>query len=374
MLTSLSIATFFSASALSQELTDVALGEDEQGSWIWLALDTQPQTVAVQEGPHFIIQGISLSNRQIDLSQTSVFSQMVLTSLETGDTDIRFDGSAMNLIPEVRQGGILVRWHDTDGRTQLYELDVAVSDPIRTDATGSDPVGTDPTGPDATQPNPARPETRPLVTSVSAIVQTEPSSVMSDDAFPVLSAEAVFAQAEAEIVAGSVETPVEVDLSDITETTVTGSSEASEPSENSPASLTDEAQRPDTMVNADITEDSVPDREDSVFEEVQTRSVTACQDTSVALEESPWDLDTMSGHAACLQEAGASGDAATLYQQVLAFEPSHYQAALGLAEIKLSEGDLAEARRLFLEAARAARTDGEALSARARADALDADG
>ena len=95
-----------------------------------------------------------------------------------------------------------------------------------------------------------------------------------------------------------------------------------------------------------------------------------CAQTADNLEDTPWDLGVMAAHGNCLMEAGRTGEAQTLYERVLAFEPGHFAAALGLARIRASAGRLDEARELFQTAAGAARTDGEAMAARSAAEAL----
>ena len=71
------------------------------------------------------------------------------------------------------------------------------------------------------------------------------------------------------------------------------------------------------------------------------------------------------------REGASTTDAATLYERVLAFEPGHYGAALGLARLRAAQGDTAAAAALFQTAADSARTDGEALAARSAADNLE---
>lgn len=95
-----------------------------------------------------------------------------------------------------------------------------------------------------------------------------------------------------------------------------------------------------------------------------------CEQTGGRLEDTPWDLGAMAAHASCLSDAGQPRDAETLYERVLAFEPGHFAAALGLARIRADAGEVEEARELFETAAAAARTDGEALAARSAAEAL----
>ena len=98
-----------------------------------------------------------------------------------------------------------------------------------------------------------------------------------------------------------------------------------------------------------------------------------CEDSAAAIASSPWDLDALARHAACLVENGERRNAAGLYERVLAFEPGHFQAALGLARLREAESRRDEAARLFQAAANSALTDGEALAARQSAARLRGD-
>lgn len=98
-----------------------------------------------------------------------------------------------------------------------------------------------------------------------------------------------------------------------------------------------------------------------------------CEESAAAIAASPWDLDALAGHAACLAENGERRNAAGIYERVLAFEPGHFQAALGLARLREAQGRRAEAARLFESAANSALTDGQALAARQSAARLRGD-
>jgi tetratricopeptide (TPR) repeat protein len=98
-----------------------------------------------------------------------------------------------------------------------------------------------------------------------------------------------------------------------------------------------------------------------------------CEESAAVIASSPWDLDALARHAACLAENGEGRNAAGLYERVLAFEPGHFQAALGLARLREAEGRRADAARLFEAAANSALTDGEALAARQAAARLRGD-
>ena len=96
----------------------------------------------------------------------------------------------------------------------------------------------------------------------------------------------------------------------------------------------------------------------------------ACAGVAQELEDAPWDLDLIAAQGSCLAQAGDGADAAVQFERVLAFEPEHARAALGLARLKEAAGDLTAAADLYDIAARGARTDGEALEAMAAARRL----
>ncbi|WBQ13437.1 hypothetical protein L2D00_01825 [Hyphomonadaceae bacterium BL14] len=96
----------------------------------------------------------------------------------------------------------------------------------------------------------------------------------------------------------------------------------------------------------------------------------ACAGIALELEDAPWDLDLIAAQGACLARAGDSAEAAVQFERVLAFEPEHARAALGLARLKEAAGELGAAADLYDIAARGARTDGEALEAMAAARRL----
>lgn len=104
--------------------------------------------------------------------------------------------------------------------------------------------------------------------------------------------------------------------------------------------------------------DPVALSEDGVMDE------SVCPDSAARLSDAPWDLNLLSTHADCLVSVGDSEGAVALYQRVLAFDPRHFQAALGLARILSDQGDHQAAAELFDTAASVARTDGQAVQAR----------
>jgi hypothetical protein len=92
-----------------------------------------------------------------------------------------------------------------------------------------------------------------------------------------------------------------------------------------------------------------------------------CDAQASALADAPWDLDRLTDQADCLVETGETRNATGLYERVLAFQPEHFRAALGLARLRQQSGRHGDAARLFETAAGSAMTDGEALAASAAA-------
>jgi hypothetical protein len=91
-----------------------------------------------------------------------------------------------------------------------------------------------------------------------------------------------------------------------------------------------------------------------------------CVVVAALVEADPWDDESLMEHAACRAEAGDTEEAIAIYQQMLAFEPENYTAAMSLADIRLAAGDEEGARELIDQAAMYARSDAEAARAMAR--------
>lgn len=95
-----------------------------------------------------------------------------------------------------------------------------------------------------------------------------------------------------------------------------------------------------------------------------------CAEQAQAVAASPWDDEMLHAQASCLSAAGHLAAAASIYEQMLAFEPESFRAAVALAEIRVEEGDADAARDLYDRAASNAISDAEAARARARLRAL----
>lgn len=110
--------------------------------------------------------------------------------------------------------------------------------------------------------------------------------------------------------------------------------------------------------------DALSDAQAASASSVTTEDPGLCPDTASRLVDAPWDLNLLSLHADCLASLDELDNAAGLYERVLAFDPRHFQSALGLARIRSEQGQHDEAANLFDVAASAARTDGQAVQAR----------
>ncbi|MAC90268.1 MAG: hypothetical protein CMF73_13215 [Maricaulis sp.] len=95
-----------------------------------------------------------------------------------------------------------------------------------------------------------------------------------------------------------------------------------------------------------------------------------CVEQARAVAASPWDDELLHAQAACLGADGHLAAAAAIYEQMLAFEPESFRAAVALAEIRVEQGDSQAARDLFDQAASHAISDAEAARARSRLRAL----
>lgn len=95
-----------------------------------------------------------------------------------------------------------------------------------------------------------------------------------------------------------------------------------------------------------------------------------CVSEARAVADSPWDDDMLYAQAACLNDAGYLAPAASIYEQMLAFEPENFRATVALAEIRVGQGDSNAAAELYNQATAYAISDAEAARARARLRAL----
>lgn len=276
MRTSLTALCLFclAATPARAELVDARISQREASGELWLAFDTQPQSVELTEGPEGAVlrlTGVSSPVRVIDVAVDGAITRIALAP-DGGALRISLAGPFAAPLAELRRGGVLVR----------FEADRAAA--VTAEPSPRPVPASDTTPEPEPDPAPAAPrEQRPAAAS------------------PVAAA----------------------------------------PASGPPAQLADETQ------------------------------AGPCEPTQAAIADSPWDLDGLTAHADCLAAEGLNDQAIGLYQRVLAFEPGHYAASMGLGRLQAERGSRETARDLFLEAARNAQTDSEALQARAAARRLE---
>jgi hypothetical protein len=114
-----------------------------------------------------------------------------------------------------------------------------------------------------------------------------------------------------------------------------------------------------------------PDDTETAAETASTAPVLdPCEQAAAAVELNPWDDSVLMDHAGCMAGAGDLVAASGIYEQMLAFEPENFDAAMALALIRVQQGDRAAAQALFAQAASHANSDAEAARARTLAQEL----
>ncbi|WP_440959167.1 tetratricopeptide repeat protein [Oceanicaulis sp. LC35] len=298
-------------SAAQAELRDVSVLQEAGRTQLWLSFDEQPQAVEVLPGEGLVlhVDGVSAEgSRRIEPAVRGPVSALALSRAPNG-VSISVSGAFSRGEAEVRQGGVLVTLLNVTG----------VSTPItrtppRTHATEQSHTAS--TAP-ATQPAHAAPSSD----------HSAPASAHGSDAGHASSVSAATSHAQ----------PAHADAGH-------GAAASSDSHATS-------AHEPATGQPLELGGDVVIDE-------------SVCPDSAARLADAPWDLNLLSTHADCLVSMGDSEGAVALYQRVLAFDPRHFQAALGLARILSDQGDHQAAAELFDTAASAARTDGQAVQAR----------
>jgi len=286
-----------SCTAAHAELRDVSLLQSEGRTQLWLAFDSQPQSVEIQPGSGLVlhVDGVSLDrSRHIEPAVRGPVSALALSRAPNG-VSISMSGAFAGGEAEVREGGVLVTLSGVTGQS-------APRAPVSEQGAMSGPT--------------ASPASEPAASSSSSTPSSasEPSEQHS---------------------AGGADAA------------------SSEPQDLAPAPA------PASAGSAAGTQAQMRELGgDLVIDE------SVCPDSAARLADAPWDLNLLSTHADCLVSVGDSESAVSLYQRVLAFDPRHFQAALGLARILSDQGDHQAAAELFETAASAARTDGQAVQAR----------
>ena len=324
------------------EVTDVRSWQSGERAHVWIAFLQQPRLVRMEDRPGLV--RLELSNvrdvtRLISPSDNQWLAAVTLEPLPDGMLiDLTPSGAWTGLDVEVRQGGILLSFRPSDSPASRVSSQTVTIDPVppsRSDQIASMPGATPAprpsvsdrvrTGAAASAPQGSR---VPTGTDRRAPARLTPSSGPASDARsnePAL-------------------------------TTATQASSGTTPGSHIVNDLSDAAAAAERHVQA--TQDPA------------SRAADACSEAAAAVAADPWDDRLLDQHATCLVNAGELNAAAEIYAQILAFEPENYQAAVALAEILHSQGDVEGARNLYFQAAGHARSDFEAAQAREQARTL----
>jgi hypothetical protein len=313
--------------ALADEVTDVLLLRGEQQ--LWIALDGRPDGLFVETRTGALrlqLAGFQPLEARTIAPQSNARVDTIAIQPTAIGADIVIEGGFDLARAELRQGGVLIDFAPTTYQAVASVSDwnaAALTEAERT-RSGTDARAEDPSGGDL---------------EVAALFQ------IAEPAEPVEQGSAPDTAPRAGDPAGAPATgpraPTRYDAAD----EAAGNTQA----ETIPAEA-GQSQTPEAAPDPDIP--------------------GPCDATAATVASSPWDLDALTVHAGCLVEIGEINNGAGLYERVLAFEPSHFQAALGLARIRERQGRRNEAARLFETAANSALTDGQALAARQAARRL----
>ncbi len=324
--------TVFAAAptALADDVTDVLLLPGDQQ--LWIALDSAPAGLTYETRAGvitLILEGFEASLARAIVPASGDEVSAVSVEPGSGVTTIQIEGGFGASAAQLREGGVLI---DLSGARYRVATSGPAMDETEApaDRIESEQAWTDTPTSEQSDPSEAEPQghinTRPETYRIS---DSAPEPVVEDT--------------------GPVSTPQTV-LS-------------------MPSRLTSEAPQSEVVESAqevDLT--SVPG--ETALAEPETIEPGPCDPTAAAVASSPWDLDALANHAACLVEIGETANGAGLFERVLAFEPGHFQAALGLAQLRERQGRRSDAARLFETAANSALTDGQALAARQSARRL----
>ncbi|MCP2670838.1 hypothetical protein NHF40_07855 [Maricaulaceae bacterium EIL42A08] len=398
---------FATSAAYGDAVTDVRLlaGQEQ----IWIALDAQPEALQFQlrgDGVYLELTGFEVGRpRSILPNGSDAISSLEVMPAEAS-TRVLISGRFAQAYAELRQGGVLIdlsaeaasRMSDQRQHTSRLAAGMSLQAQAPEQARpGPNRTEREASGPGAATGRAAVPEdlerrdtlwdaTRPVEERLAAEARAASMQAEQAGLGPEGAGDRPVASAQGN--QGSVRQgfqiadPYEEPRSESggmwlmrgdgegADETPAGSAPAVQPEQenddaNAPVAAPDEqpALDPDTI---DVS--TIPGETELVTSNAELPG--PCDPTAAAIASSPWDLDALADHAGCLIGIGEFENGAGLYERVLAFDPGHFPAALGLARLRERQGRREDAARLFETAANAALTDGQALSARAAARRL----
>lgn len=310
------LCTGLIAGPASAELRDVLTRADGLNGQVWLAFDEQPRSAELSQtagSVSLMIGGVEVRSRDVSPYRADLVSRVAITPVADGAlVELGQAAAWQDVRAELRQGGVLVS----------FTLDAPV-------AATSRPA---PSGPSAT----GEARTAPATDSQSA-------SAAATHGEPAADAGGYAASGEAGTTGHAPADPAPADEA------------GHEPAaEHSPAPESDTSAPSSSAAPANPVAAAA------------SNATGECAETGAAVAENPWDDESLHRHAACLTRTGELQPAAIIYEQMLAFAPDDFRALIALAEVRAEQGETAEARELYSQAASYAISDAEAARARAR--------
>mgnify|MGYP003638555684 CR=1 FL=1 len=334
----------FAATPAHAELQDVRARVSGQEGRVWLAFDTQPTALEIipgETGVDLVIGGVSVASQQLSPANRELVTALAAEP-GAGGARIHLEGAQawQSVSAELRSGGVLVT--------------VSLSSPAA--ASPSHMASSYPPLDPHWTPTPV-PATQDLAVHAAAseaqhaeAPHGEAPHLEVPDTGPAPDVPDI-AHGEVQPTAAAPHSPTSI---------------APQPHADAPAHSPAPAEQASTAARAS----SLPGQAASMAAAALPAGTRRCEAAAADFEANPWNDASLMIHAACLSEAGDITTAAILYQQMLAFEPDNVEAALGLADIRLQQGDPEAARDLYNLAASNATSDAQAARARNQARAL----
>ncbi|MBO6764084.1 hypothetical protein [Maricaulis sp.] len=311
------LCTGLIAGPASAELRDVLTRADGLNGQVWLAFDEQPRSAELSQTAgrvSLMIGGVDVRSREVSPYRADLVSRVSITPVADGAlVELGQAAAWQDVRAELRQGGVLVS----------FSLDAPI----------------------AAETRPASPSHAPATTT--AAVSAAPSDHGTDAAAshgqPASGSDSHAASGGAAGAAGTVDDHA----ADAGDGHAPAADDTHAPASDTPAPSSSAA--PANPVAA-----------------AASNATGECAETGAAVAENPWDDESLHRHAACLTRTGELQPAAIIYEQMLAFAPDDFRALIALAEVRAEQGETAEARELYSQAASYAISDAEAARARAR--------
>lgn len=310
------LCTGLAAGPASAELRDVLTRADGLNGQVWLAFDEQPQSAELLQtagSVSLMISGVEVRSREVSPYRAGLVSRVAITPVADGAL-VELGQAAVwqDVRAELRQGGVLVS----------FSLDAPV----------------------AAAPRPASPSHAPATATAAASAPADHGTdAAASHGQPASGDDSHAASGGAAAAAGTAD-------------------DHAAAAGDGPAPAADDTHAP----ASDTPAPSSSAAPENPVAAAASNATGECAETGAAVAENPWDDESLHRHAACLTRTGELQPAAIIYEQMLAFAPDDFRALIALAEVRAEQGETAEARELYSQAASYAISDAEAARARAR--------